>query len=85
MIHLAQDVVQGIAQGGAGGRDMFKGGRGNHAGILFELFHQLPAVEGIQKVDIAGLAVQYVNRQIAAVRHKDPGRLLVGVAAVFKC
>ena len=54
-----------------------------HTGCLFQLRHQLPAVESIQQVDIARLAVQHSDGQIAAVFHIDAGRLLVRVTAVF--
>ncbi len=57
VIHFAQHSVQRITQSSACGRYMFKGGCRHHAGIFLEFFDQLPAVEGVQKVDIAGLAV----------------------------
>ena len=85
VVHLAQHIVQGQAQGGAGGGDMLEGSGGADAGGLFQFPHQLDAVESVQEVDIAGLAVQHGHGQVAAVRHKDPGRLLVGVAAIFQC
>ena len=51
---------------------------------LLELLYELVGVEGVQEVDEAGSAAQYLDGEVAAVLHIDPGRLLVGVAAVFK-
>lgn len=47
-------------------------------------FHQLPAVECVQKIDVPGLTVQDLDRQIFPVFHKDTRRLLIRVAAVFQ-
>ena len=63
---------------------MLKGGRGGQAGGGLELLHQLIAVESVHEVDVAGAAVENGDRQIRAVLHIDPGRLLVGIAAVFQ-
>ena len=46
------------AHGGAGGGDVLKGGGGGQAGGRLQLLDQLPGVEGVQKVDVAGLAVE---------------------------
>ena len=81
---LFQAVGQGLAYGGGGGGDVLEGGDGCHAGGLLQFLHQLPGVQGIQEIDVAGTAVEDGDGQVGAVRHVDGGRLLVGVAAVFQ-
>ena len=56
---------------------------GREAGSLFQLLDQLPAVEGVQEIDVARFAVEHLDRQLASVLHKDAGRLLIRVAAIF--
>ena len=80
-----QGIAEGLAHGGGGGRDVLEGGDRHHAGGFLQFFHQLPGVQGIQKVDVARTAIQNGDGQVGAVRHVDAGRLLVGVAAVFQC
>ena len=43
------------------------GHRGQAQGRL-QFLHQLPAVEGVQEIDVSGTAGQNLNRQIAATR-----------------
>ena len=81
---LLEGLVQRQAHGGGGGGDVLEGGGGGEARGLLQLLHQLPGVQGVQEVDVAGLAVEDLQGQVAAVPHKDPGGLLVGVAAVFQ-
>ena len=66
------------------GRNVLERSCRGHTCCRFKLLDKLPAVESVHKVDIAGLAVQHFNRQIRAAFHKNSGRLLVGVAAVFE-
>ena len=56
---------------------------GGQPGGLPQFLHQLPAVQGVQQVDVAGLAVQYGERQLA-LGHEHPRRLLVRIAAIFE-
>ena len=63
---------------------MLEARRGGQARGLLKLAHELEGVEGIEQIDVAWLAVQHGERQVAAVFHKDARRLLVGVAAVFE-
>ena len=72
------------AHGGAGGRDMLERGRRRHAGRLLELAHELPGVEGVEEVDVAGTALQHLDREVGAVPHEDARGLLVGVHAVLE-
>ena len=44
--------------------NMFERSRRRKTCRLFQLLYQLPAIESIQKVDIARTAAQYLNRQI---------------------
>ena len=82
---LFEAIAQGLAHGGGGGRNVLEGGDRHHTGGLLQLLHQLPGVQRVQKVDVAGTAVQNGDGQVRAVRHIDAGGLLVWVAAVFQC
>ena len=81
---LFQFLRQGLAHGGGGGGDVLEGSGAGHSGGFLQLLHQLPGVQGIQEVDVAGAAVQNGDGQITAVVHVDGCRLLIGVAAVFQ-
>ena len=81
---LLEGPAQGQAHGGGGGGDVLEGGGGGQACGLLQLLHQLPGVEGVQEINIPGLAVEDLQGQVPAVLHKDAGGLLVGVAAVFQ-
>ena len=84
VVHGAQGVIQRQADGRTGGGHMLEAGGGGLAQGLFQVAHQLPGVERIQKVDVARAAVQDLHRQVGAVGHVDAGGLLVGVGAVFQ-
>ena len=64
---------------------MLEGSRCGQAAGSFQLLDQLDGVEGIQKIDVAGLAVQNSNGQVRAIFHINAAGLLVGVAAVLQC
>jgi len=83
--------VQGLFQlrkrrphGGARRGDVLEGRGGGQARGLFELPHQLPGIEGVHEIDIAGPPVQNLHGQLAPVVDKNAGRFLIGVAAVFE-
>ena len=80
LLHLAERQTHG----GAGGRDMLEGGSSGQTSGFPQLLHQLPAVECIHKVNVAGAAIQYSDREFTAVCHIELGRLLVGVAAILQ-
>ena len=80
LIHIGE----GQAHGSAGRGDVLERSGGGQASGGLELLDQLPGVQRVQKVDVAGLAVEDGDGQVAAVTHKDAGGLLVGVAAVFE-
>ena len=83
-IDLFVRLAQGQADGRARGRDMLKGRRGGKPGGLLQLFDKLPGVESVEKIDIAGAAVENRDRQLGAVLHIDLRGLLVGIASVFQ-
>ncbi len=64
---------------------MLEGGGSGQAAGLLQLLDQLDGVQGIQKIDVAGLAVQDGDGQVRAILHIDTAGLLVGVAAVLQC
>ena len=44
---------------------MLEGGSAGHTGSCLQFLDQLPGVQGIHKVDVAGTAVQDLKRQVA--------------------
>ena len=64
---------------------MLEGSRCGQAAGRLQLLDQLDGVEGIQKIDVARLAVQNSNGQVRAIFHINAAGLLVGVAAVLQC
>ena len=81
---LLQLQRQGLAYSGTGGRNMLKGSGTSHAGSFLQFLDQLPGVQGIHKVDIAGTAIQNGDGQFAAIMHIQLSRLLIGVAAILQ-
>ena len=81
---LFQVLRQHLSHGGGGGGDVLEGRHGDHARGFLQFLHKLPGVEGVQKIDVAGAAVQDGEGQLGAVCHVDLCGLLVGVAAVFQ-
>ncbi len=83
-VHGAVGLGEGMAHSGPSRGHMLEGsGRRQPRGLL-QLLHKLPGVEGVEEVDEAGLAVQHLNGQIAAVLHEDARRLLIRIAAVLE-
>ena len=85
VVHLPLHLGQGQAQGRARRGNMLERGRRGQAAGGFQLLDQLDGVEGIQKIDVAGLAVQHGHGQVGAIFHINAAGLLVGVAAVLQC
>ena len=83
-VNLLVHLVERQAERRSRGRDVLEARRGGQARGLLKLAHELEGVEGIEQIDVAWLAVQHGERQVAAVFHKDARRLLVGVAAIFE-
>ena len=83
-VDLGFHICQGQADGCARGRNMLKGSRCRHACGCLQFFDQLPSVQGIQQVDITGSAIEDLDGKFGTVFHVDAGRLLIGVASVFK-
>ena len=83
-VNLLQHVGKRGADGRACRADVLEGSGGAVAGGLLEFADELPAVESVEQVDVAGSAVEHFNGQFAAVLHKNAGRLLIRVASVFE-
>ena len=85
VVHLSLHLAQRQTESCAGRGDVLEGGGSGQAAGLLQLLHQLDGVQGIQKIDVAGLAVQDGDGQVRAILHIDAAGLLVGVAAVLQC
>ncbi len=83
-VDLLLDIGQRKADRRACGGDVLEGSRRDLAGCFLKFAYQLPAVEGVQKVDVSGSSAEDLERKVRAVFHKNAGRLLIGVAAVFE-
>ena len=81
---LLELVGKRNANSGGGGADVLEGGHCGKSQSSLELLNQLPAVEGIQEVDISGSAVENLNGQFLSIFHIDFGRLLIRITAVFQ-
>ena len=81
---LLELITHRQAEGRAAGAHVLEGGRAGQTGRLLELFHELPGVEGVEEVDVAGAAAEDLDGEIGAVVHVDLRGLLIGVAAVFQ-
>ena len=64
-------------------RYMLEGCSCRKSGGFLQLADQLPAIEGIQEINVSRPSVQYLDRQFASVCHIDPGRLLIRVTSIF--
>ena len=80
---LLQCIGQGNGDGGACRAHMLEGCRCRKAGRFLEFLHELPAVHGVEQIDVAGLSVQYLERKFAAF-HINTRGFLVRIAAVFQ-
>ena len=56
--------------------------RGQARGAL-ELPHQLPAIQGVQEIDIPRLAIEHRQGKFPRL-HENTGRFLIGIAAIFQ-
>ena len=81
---LLQILRQGLTNCGRGGGNVLERGCTGHTGSFLQLLYQLPGVQCIHKVDVAGTTVQNGNGQLGAVVHIQRSRLLIGVATVFQ-
>ena len=64
-------------------RNVLKGSSRRLSCRCFKLLNQLPAVESVHKVNVTRSAIENLNGKLA-VLHKNSGRLLIGVTAVFQ-
>ena len=83
-VNLLQRVAEGQSHGRPGRRYVLETGGGGQSGGSLELLDQLPAVQGIEEVDVAGAAVDDRDGQFPLL-HIDAGRLLVRIASVLEC
>ena len=85
VVHFALHIGERQAQSRARRGNMLEGSCCGQTAGSFQLLDQLDGVEGIQKIDVAGLAVQHGHRQVRTIFHINAAGLLVGVAAVLQC
>ena len=63
---------------------MLKGGGADHTGGLLQFLDQLPGIQGVHKVNIAGTAIEDGKRQFAVIMHIQLCGFLVGITAVLQ-
>ena len=83
-VDVAQRVGQGQTDGSTGRAHVLERRCGGQACGSLEFAHQLPGVESVKEIDVAGTAVDNLEGQFAFL-HKDTGRLLVRITSVLKC
>ena len=83
-VDLPVDVGKGPCHCSARRGHVLEACRAGKAGGFLELLDELPGVERVHEVDVAGAAVEYGERELGAVLHVDGGRLLVRVASVLE-
>ena len=84
MVHFFHLVIERGCHSGTGRRDMLERRGCRKARSFLQFLHKLPAVQGIQEIDVSRSAVQDHQWQIAAIFHIDGCGQLVRVAAVFQ-
>ena len=67
----------------AGRRNMLEGSCRHLAGRLLDILDELPAVERIQEIDVAGTSVQNLNRELGTILHINLRRFLVRVHTIL--
>ena len=82
-VNLAQGIIQRQTHRRARRADMLERRRRGQTRRALEFADQLPAVERVKEVDVAGFAVQHGQGQFALF-HINPRRLLIRVAAVLQ-
>ena len=85
IINLFQSVAHRQSYSGACRAYMLEGSSCWQTSGLFQLLNQLPAVEGIQKVNIARTAIEHLNGQLSAISHVNSCFGLVGITTIFQC
>ena len=63
---------------------MLEGGSAGHTGSCLQFLDQLPGIQGIHKVDVAGTTVQDLKRQVTSAEQIQMRRLLVGVTTILQ-
>ena len=83
IINLFQSITQRQASCSTCRAYVLKGCCCRQTCCFLQFFYQLPAVESIKEIDVAGAAVQYLNRQLAAIVHVNTCAALIRIAAIF--
>ena len=83
IINFFQGIAQRQAYCSTCRAYVLKGCCCRQAGCFLQFFYQLPAVKSIEKIDITRTAVQYLNRQLAAIVHVNTCAALIRIAAIF--
>ena len=81
-VDLLQRIGQGQAHGSTSRRDVLERGSGGQTCGLLQFPDQLPSIEGVEEVDVAGAAVDDFDGQLALL-HEDAGGFLVRIASVL--
>ena len=63
---------------------MLEGSSAGQAQGFFQLGNELPGIECVEEVNVAGPSAENLQREILAVFHINAGGFLVGVASVLK-
>ena len=82
-VYFAQRFAHGQPYCRAGGRHVLERCGGGQACGSFQFAHKLPAVEGIEEVDVTRTTAEHFDGQFA-VFNKNTRRFLIGIAAVFE-
>ena len=83
IINFFQSIAQRQAYCSTCRAYVLKGCCCRQTGCFLQFFYQLPAVKSIKEIDVAGAAVQYLNRQLAAIVHVNTCAALIRIAAIF--
>ncbi len=83
-VDLSLDRRKRQTDRGARRGNMLEGRRRRQSCRLLQLADKLPAVQTVEQIDIARAAVQYGDRQLAAVAHVNSRRFLIWIASIFK-
>ena len=83
-IDLLESVVQRQTHGSTSRRYMLERSSSTKASSFLQLLDKLPAVECIEKVDVARTAVEHNDREFSIALHEDARWLLIRITTVLK-
>mmetsp|Transcript_294 Transcript_294/g.907 ORF Transcript_294/g.907 Transcript_294/m.907 type:complete len:423 (+) Transcript_294:243-1511(+) len=84
LVHALQLRGQGLVHRGPRGAHVLEAGGRGHPERGTRLLHELPCVEGVQEVDVPGLAVDHLEGEGLPADAGDGGRHLLRVAPVLE-